>query len=219
MNRPMGVTILAWIAIVGGALEVLFGLLAILASLALLALGTAVAGPEGLFAGIIALVASVISVALGAVGLAFGVGALGLKPWAWSLGVIWCYVAAALEVVNILGARSAGGVISAIIGALIGIAIAAALLYYLFTDEVKAAFGKSGQTPPSFVVPVFAQIDNIVASNKQGPRSPQAPAGYPPAAPGGYAPPPPPAAPSAPQAPASPPAAPGSGFEPPAPPA
>ena len=97
------------------------------------------------------------------------------------------------RVIAIFGSRSAFGFIATVISAAIGLAVSAALLYYLYRPAVKAAFGKGSEQPPSFLTPVFVQIDTIVANNarSQGPR-PQGPGGYqPPQAPGGYPPPPP----------------------------
>jgi K+-sensing histidine kinase KdpD len=92
---------------------------------------------------------------LAAVEIVFGVGALGLKPWAWTIGVYWCYLSA---VSNVLGIFSRGGLFSA----LIGIVIAVAILYYLFTTPVKSAFGKADSPTPGFLVPVFGMIDGQI---------------------------------------------------------
>ena len=211
MNRPQGITILSWIAIVGGAFEVIAAILGVLAFVAAIAIGSAAAlggayggGGALALAGIFALISAIFVGALGLVAIAFGVGGLGLKPWAWSLGVIWCYIAAVYDVVSIFGSRGAG-IVGALISAIIGIAVAVGVLYYLFRPTVKEAFGKGSEEPPSFILPVFAQIDTMVASNRQGPR---------PAAPGGYNPPPQGPAPyQPPQAPD-----PNAGYQPPAPP-
>ncbi|HEY5540587.1 MAG TPA: hypothetical protein VIL41_03930 [Coriobacteriia bacterium] len=218
MKRPTGVTILAWLAIIGGALEIFAAIFAVLALMTALAVSGAAAaagalgGAAGLAAAsIFALVLTVWLGVLGIFGVVFGFGALGLKPWAWTIGVIWCYVAAVSDVVNIFASRGGG-----LLGAIIGILFALAILYYLYSDEVRVAFGKSDQAAPSFMVPVFEQIDKLLANNRGGGQRPQTPGGYqPPQAPsgGGY-----------PQAPAhyesSPPSAPeGSGNMPSAPPA
>jgi hypothetical protein len=153
---------------------------------------------------------------LSAIEIAFGVGALQLKPWAWTLGMIWTWVSIATNVVSLVVNRGSG-----IFGTLLGVIVALGILYYLYTDEVRAAFGKSDQVAPSFLVPLFEQVDKMVHSGQGGPPPvpPGGTGGYP--APGGYAPPPPPAAPQAFEAPAAPaaPSGPASGFEPPVPPA
>jgi hypothetical protein len=127
--RPQGITILAVLAAIGGVLGLLAG--AALAGLG----GAAASGGSGFLAGFIfifGLIAVVQSVLL----LAFAYGAWTLKPWAWTLGVaaeVIGLVLSALFVIN--GAN--------ITSQLVGIVIAGAILYYLFTPTVKAAFGRS----------------------------------------------------------------------------
>jgi hypothetical protein len=168
MNRPMGVTILGWVAVVFGVLGLVVAVMAVFAGLALMALGAGAVGAGGVVGGaslaggaFIVLALAVWTALLSAVEVAFGVGALQLKPWAWTLGMIWTWVSVATNVVSVFASRS--GIVSAIIGILVAIAI----LYYLYTDEVKAAFGKSDQAAPGFMVPVFEQIDKMVSGNKR----------------------------------------------------
>lgn len=186
MKRPTGVTILAWLAIVGGALEILAAIFAVIALMAALAFtgAAAAAGALGGAAGlaVVSIVALVLTIWIGLLGIVavvFGIGALGLKPWAWTLGVIWCYVAAVSDVLNIFASR--GG----LVGGIVGILFALAILYYLYTQDVRVAFGKADKVPPSFLVPVFAQMDKMFSSGR-GPQQPQGPGSYqPPQAPGG----------------------------------
>lgn len=120
MQRPTGVTILAVLAFIGGVLG-------ILGSLGLLGLGSI----NGLFPilGIITLVLSIVS-------LAFGYGAWLLKPWAWQLGV-GIYVARIILSILfiVLGASTIGTEI-------VGIVIAAIIIYYLNQPAIKQAFGR-----------------------------------------------------------------------------
>jgi uncharacterized membrane protein YfcA len=121
MQRPTGVTILAVLAIIGGVLGILGGL-------ALIALGSI----NVLFAilGILLLIQSIAS-------LAFGIGAWQLKAWAWQLGV-------AIEI-----ARIVLSVLSILVGAtsftseIVGIIIAAIIIYYLYQPEIKSAFNRA----------------------------------------------------------------------------
>ena len=127
VQRPTGITILAVLSAIGGV----FGLLA---SLALLGFG-AVAGASGLggfvfIAGLLVLVYSVLSLAL-----AYGFWTL--KPWAWPLGVAvqgLGIVQAVLQFMN-----NSSNVASLVIG----VGIAAFILWYLFQPNVKAAFGRT----------------------------------------------------------------------------
>lgn len=120
-ERPLGVTILAVLAGIGGALG-------LLGSLGLIGLG----GLGGLFV-ILGLVSLVLSIAY----LLFAYGAWTLQPWAWTLGV---GLAAASIVLTLLQLMQG---MTNVVGALISIAISGVILYYLFTPEVKAAFGRT----------------------------------------------------------------------------
>jgi hypothetical protein len=189
MNRPMGVTILGWVAIVFGALGLIAAIMGAFAAMALMAVGAGAVGLGGaaggvaLAGGAFLLLALVVwAGVLCLVEVAFGVGALQLKPWAWTLGMIWTWVSVATNLLTVIANRGSG-----ILGAVIGILVAIAILYYLYTDEVKAAFGKSAQVPPSFMLPVFEQIDKMLANRGNA---------QPPQGPGAYQPPPPPAPPA-----------------------
>ncbi|HEX7496411.1 MAG TPA: hypothetical protein VF349_07235 [Candidatus Limnocylindrales bacterium] len=126
MRRPVGVTILA---ILAG----LFGAVSILAGCALLALTFSVkdAGTTG-FAGLI----GVVGIGLFIGGIPFCVlsyGAWKLRPWAWPLAL----VVAVLHV----GASFALLRVSPL-EAILGIAIFASLIYYLWQPHVRRAFGQ-----------------------------------------------------------------------------
>ena len=132
--RPTGITILAVLAAIGGVLGLLAGV-------ALLGLGGIAAGATGnaAFFGLGAF-AGIITVAISIAQLAFAYGAWTLQPWAWSLGVVLSLVSIVWSVVGALGS---GDIVSGLIGQAISIAINVAILYYLNTPNVKAAFGKA----------------------------------------------------------------------------
>jgi hypothetical protein len=127
-QRPTGVTVLAILAFVGG-------ILSILAALTLLGLGGLLvgAGYGGLavFFGIYALV-------WGALALWIGWGFWQLRPSAWRWGIILMVVGAVITLVQIPLGYSGG-----IASAAISIAIDLAVIYYLTTPAVRAAFGQS----------------------------------------------------------------------------
>jgi hypothetical protein len=134
--RPTGVTVIAVLAIIVGVLGAIVGLLALLAGGLLTAAGAASGTAEGAAAGGLVLILSIILLAIAIAEIVFGIGAWGLKPWAWTLGVV------------LFGANIILSVIQAIIsnnwtGQILGILISAVVLYYLFTPPVKAAFGRS----------------------------------------------------------------------------
>jgi hypothetical protein len=68
--------------------------------------------------------------------IAFGSGALSLKPWAWTLGVAVQALSIALALLYVaLGANIGGQLLS--------IVPAAAILVYLRTPDIRRAFGKA----------------------------------------------------------------------------
>jgi len=126
-QRPTGVTVLAILAFVGG-------ILSILAALTLLGLGGVLAGAGfgglAVFFGIYALV-------WGALALWIGWGFWQLRPSAWRWGIILMVVGAVITLVQIPLGYSGG-----IASAAISIAIDLAVIYYLTTPAVRAAFGQ-----------------------------------------------------------------------------
>ncbi len=136
MKRPLGVSIIAWLAIVAGAIEALisFGYLGFsqllipgftLGSLA--AYGALLVGSVG-----------VALLVLGIVGIVFGIGALGLRSWAWMTGVILYGLNALLAVVTWFMTGFVGVTLFSVVGVVISVAIVA----YLYTADAREAFGR-----------------------------------------------------------------------------
>ena len=121
-ERPLGVTILAILAAIGGVLG-------LLGSVALLGLFSA-AGGLYMILGLLTIVLSVLY-------LVFAYGAWTLQPWGWTLGV---GLAAASVVITLIGLTQGT---QELVGALISLAISGVILYYLFQPDVKAAFGRT----------------------------------------------------------------------------
>jgi hypothetical protein len=128
MQRPTGITILAVLAAIAGVLYILGGL-------ALLTVGAVVSATYALggLAAIIGLIILVVGVLY--IGLAYGFW--GLKPWAWSLGVGLQVAGIILNIVQYLNNNAN------LVGTIIGIVIAGAIVYYLYQPNVKAAFGRT----------------------------------------------------------------------------
>lgn len=185
MNRPAGVTVLGWLAIVFGGFGFLAGLVGVVSAIGLMAYGAGSLGALGTGEGaalaggafFVAIVSAWLAL-LSLVQIVFGVGALQLKPWAWTVGLIWAWISVVSAVISLI---ASGG--SSFLTNIISVLVAFAILYYLYRDEVRAAFGKMGNTPPSFMVPLFAQVDNML--NNRGQRPPSSPTSS------GQAPPPP----------------------------
>lgn len=126
MQRPTGVTILAVVSAIGG-------ILGLLAGLALLGIGSLVAA-SGL--GGFAAVAGLIVLAYAILSLVVAYGFWTLQTWAWPLGV-------AVEVLGIVQALLQWGNNGSGVGtAILSIAIAAFILWYLFQPHVRAAFSR-----------------------------------------------------------------------------
>src|ERR687887_1404233 len=158
-HRPLGVTIIAILTIIGGILLLLGGV-------SLIALGTLISvapplditttnpHPLAQFFGII-------SAAIGSVLLVIGIGyivmfygLLKAKRWAWAITIILLLIGIAVQIISTITgsvinasvssttATSSNSVISGIAGGLIGIAINVVIIYYLYRPHVKAFFGK-----------------------------------------------------------------------------
>lgn len=135
MKRPTGITVLAVIAVIYGSFNLLLALLGLLGS-ALKASGVAGAAIR-YSAGTLAY-ATISDAVLGILLVAFGIGALRLKGWAWTTGV----AALVLDVVRqIVGVVIQGISAGTIVRDSITIVIALLLLWYLFRPNVRAAFG------------------------------------------------------------------------------
>ena len=134
--RPSGITILAILAAIGGVLGLLGGICLITGG-ALLGgvLGASGASAAGVGLGFFGVLGGLLILATGVLDLAFAYGAWMLMPWAWMLGIVAEGVALLSA---LLGLLNGGSFFSFLLSA----AIAGAILYYLFTPEVKRAFGR-----------------------------------------------------------------------------
>ena len=131
MKRPLGVTIIGVLAIIGGALE----LLGSLAYFGFSAFGLkALAGPIATTATSTALTVGVVMVIIGALELAFGVGALRLSHWAWTFGVTVFIVSLVVSLAQMF----AFGIVAS---AVLWVIVDAVILGYLYTHDVREAFG------------------------------------------------------------------------------
>ena len=127
-GRPTGITILAILAAISGVFGIL-GSIALIGGGAFIGAQTGNAALGGLAAvvGAILLISSILS-------LLFAWGAWGLQAWAWTLGVVLQAVSIVLGLFQLINGN---------FGAVISIAIAGAITYYLFTPGVQRAFGRA----------------------------------------------------------------------------
>jgi len=127
-RRPTGVTILAILQFIGGALSLLGGL-------ALMAFGgSAVNTGAGEVAAIPAML-GIVLILSGIIGLVAGYGLFTLKGWGWLLAIIFSVLNIISGLLNLFqGANIPSTIINLVISGLI--------LYYLYTPVVRRAFGK-----------------------------------------------------------------------------
>lgn len=120
MNRPLGVTIIALLLIVGGVLGVL-------EALDLLGVWDLFGLDDNTGVGIGILIVA-------AANLIVGFGFWSLQGWAWTLAVIVSVLRLISAVVGLFVGGVAGGIV--------GLVIVVIILWYLFRPNVKGAFGK-----------------------------------------------------------------------------
>ena len=120
-ERPLGVTILGILWILGGLLLVIGG---IIGGAALMMVGL---GGLGAALGVIFFI-------IGIVDLLLGLGCFKAWSWVWIVGVIFSAISILIGIVSLVTTG---------FSALIEIVIAAIILYYLFQPQVKAYFGKA----------------------------------------------------------------------------
>ncbi len=128
-ERPLGVTILAVLSILGGILFLLLGILASVLGAAFA--GTMMTGMKGLPLFIFAAV-GVVFIILGLIELVVGWGLWKGASWAWWVTVILNGLGVILALVSLAGGN-VGGIVTLIIDAVI--------LYYFLKPHVKAFFG------------------------------------------------------------------------------
>jgi hypothetical protein len=124
----MGVTVIAILAAISGVFQIFGGLLLLLGSSAL-----GIAFDSAALGGLAAVIGAV-TLVIGILLLVFAWGAWGLQPWAWTLGVVLEAIAIVLGLFNLFNGSG---------GALISIAVAALITWYLFQPDVRRAFGRA----------------------------------------------------------------------------
>jgi len=128
VQRPTGVTVLAILAAISGIFGIFGGLVLVMGSAAVGVLANSAAlGTLGSLIGFVLLITSIAYVL-------FAWGAWGLRPWAWTLGIVLAAVSIVLGAFQLFNGNP---------GSLVSILIAGGITYYLFQPEVKAAFGRT----------------------------------------------------------------------------
>lgn len=135
-QRPMGITILAVLAFIGGILGICGGLSGIVGASFLGGLAASVGASNATALGGMLVVYSIIALAFAVADLVFGFGAWTLKPWAWMLGMVLFGLNIVFQLVAVVAGWSTVG------GVLISLVISGVIIYYLLTPDVKKAFGR-----------------------------------------------------------------------------
>ena len=161
-KRPTGVTVLAILEILGGLAglaggALLIGIAAIVSSSNFATLYPQLAGIGNVSTLLYALGA--LALIFGILGFVLGIGFLGGKGWAWTLGIV-------VGVLNIIVsiAQTAIGFSSSIIGVIFPIII----IYYLMRPHVKAFFGKGPAMAPGMQPPPMMSSSMPMGSAPMG---------------------------------------------------
>jgi len=131
MKRPVGITVLSILAIIGGGIQLLsslgyFGLTTVRTPLIL---GVVTGMSPAMILG-----TGVLSLIIGVLAIAFGIGALSLKSWAWMTGLVVWGVSLVFSVIQL----SVTGIsVLPVLAALFAVAI----LVYLSSAPVREALG------------------------------------------------------------------------------
>ena len=127
-DRPMGITVLAVLALVTGILSLVSGL----ALLGVGGLSIFGSGPQG--GNVLALGA--LTFALSPVALGIGYGFWALKPWAWAAGLALYCASLGVAVFAVLLAGAA------LVTVAVQVGIALFVIVYLLQPKVRAVFGR-----------------------------------------------------------------------------
>lgn len=140
--RPIGVTILAAIALVAGVANIAAGL-------GNVGIGGGFLTEHG-FGETLDTVMTIVGLALAAVGVlgvATGVGLLQERNWAWLITRLWASLCIVVGLVSaglsLLGDTITSGILATILGGLVPAIAAVVVLWYIYRPDVRAAFGRA----------------------------------------------------------------------------
>jgi hypothetical protein len=137
MNRPVGVTVIAILQLIGGIFSILAGFFVIGVGRYIVTGGVPMdegASPTA-FGGVTAALGSLILL-LGVLSIVLSIGMFQVKGWAW-LGTL---IVQGLNILFAVVFALTGGGIN-----FVGLILAGIIVYYLLRPEVKSVFGRSGE--------------------------------------------------------------------------
>ena len=140
--RPMGVSVMAVVAVLAGIMDILAGLGDIGIGggfLTKIGFGTTLDG--------IMMIAGLVLVAVGVLGLVSGFGLWRERDWAWLIARLWASLCLIIGLVSaglsLFGTTLTSEIIAAIGASLVPALAAAVVLWYLYRPQVKAAFRRT----------------------------------------------------------------------------
>ena len=140
--RPMGVTILAAIALVAGIADIAAGL-------GNVGIGGGFLTDHG-FGETLDTVMTIVGLllaAVGVLGVVTGVGLIQERNWAWLLTRLWASLCIVVGLVSaglsLLGDTVTSGILATILGGLVQAIAAVVVLWYIYRPYVRAAFGRA----------------------------------------------------------------------------
>jgi hypothetical protein len=138
-SRPLGVTVIAILNIIGGIVMLFAGVgLAAAGSLlpTLSNVNPNMAGQMALtaLAGGVGVIVGGILIVLGIVSFVVAWGLLRGRGWAWTVTVILSIISVVMGIVSLAGGN---------VGSIVNVVISGVILYYLYRPHVKAYFGKA----------------------------------------------------------------------------
>jgi uncharacterized membrane protein HdeD (DUF308 family) len=134
-HRPLGVTIIAVLTIIGGIAFLASGITAV--TVAPFLSGTSTNNNNNIIAPILSALTGFALLILGIAYFVMAYGLLKAKGWAWTITVVLSCIGIALGFVSIVTGH---------IGSIFSVVINGLILYYIYRPNVKSFFGKTTTT-------------------------------------------------------------------------
>ncbi|HVL88053.1 MAG TPA: hypothetical protein VM681_08650 [Candidatus Thermoplasmatota archaeon] len=137
--RPLGVTILGVLYLLGGALMALAGLAFVAGGAAMSAAFAPFLPLPGALLGAALAVVGIVVLGIGVLSIVVGKGLLDARPWAWTVALVLTAIGLLMGVLNLVTGN---------VGAIVNVAISGFIVWYLYQDGVKAWFGQGHMATP-----------------------------------------------------------------------
>ena len=146
-KRPIGVTIIAILVIIGGISSIVGGLAAIafagIVSMSSTETSSNTAAIDIGSLSIIPLVLGIILLIIGIIYLAVSYGLLKGKGWAWIVTIVVTIIGLIMQIISaVITGLASSSIETAIVTHIIGIIISGIIIFYLYRPNVRAYFGR-----------------------------------------------------------------------------